>query len=78
MQRFLDDHETSWETDSEVGAELIVEIAGRVCYMSLGDKQFRKTNADYVGNLINQGHGSVLGARRLGLAHHRRLAQPDA
>ena len=30
------------------------------CYMSFGDKQFRKTNADYVGNLINQGHGSVL------------------
>jgi thymidylate synthase (FAD) len=30
------------------------------CYMSFGDKQFRKTNADYVGNLIDQGHGSVL------------------
>jgi thymidylate synthase (FAD) len=30
------------------------------CYMSFGGKQFRKTNADYVGNLINQGHGSVL------------------
>lgn len=30
------------------------------CYMSFGDKQFRKTNSAYVGNLINQGHGSVL------------------
>ncbi len=30
------------------------------CYMSFGSNQFRKTNADYVGNLINQGHGSVL------------------
>ena len=30
------------------------------CYLSFGEKQFRKTNADYVGNLINQGHGSVL------------------
>jgi thymidylate synthase (FAD) len=30
------------------------------CYMSFGDKQFRKTNDAYVGNLINQGHGSVL------------------
>ena len=30
------------------------------CYMSFGSKQFRKTNASYVGNLINQGHGSVL------------------
>ena len=60
MQRFLKDHETYWQTDSEIGSELIVEAAGRVCYMSWGDKQFRKTNADYVGNLINQGHGSVL------------------
>ncbi|MGH2515415.1 MAG: FAD-dependent thymidylate synthase [Ktedonobacterales bacterium] len=60
VRRFLEDHETSWETDSERGSELIVELAGRTCYMSLGSKQFRKTNADYVGNLINQGHGSVL------------------
>jgi thymidylate synthase (FAD) len=60
VQRFLKDHETYWQTDSENGSELIVELAGRVCYMSWGDKQFRKTNADYVGNLINQGHGSVL------------------
>jgi thymidylate synthase (FAD) len=60
VQRFLDDHATSWETDDERGSELIVELAGRVCYLSFGDKQFRKTNKDYVGNLINQGHGSVL------------------
>jgi thymidylate synthase (FAD) len=60
VQRFLRDHETSWQTDSERGSELIVELAGRVCYFSFGDKQFRKTNADYIGNLVNQGHGSVL------------------
>lgn len=60
VQRFLTDHETSWQTDSEIGSELVVELAGRVCYLSFGDKQFRKTNKDYVGNLINQGHGSVL------------------
>ncbi|MFI5273542.1 MAG: FAD-dependent thymidylate synthase [Ktedonobacterales bacterium] len=60
VQRFLRDHETSWETDSENSSELIVELAGRVCYMSFGGRQFRKTNKDYVGNLINQGHGSVL------------------
>jgi thymidylate synthase (FAD) len=60
VRRFLDDHETSWQTDSERGSELIVELAGRTCYMSFGDKQFRKTNADYIGNLVNQGHGSVL------------------
>ena len=60
VSRFLADHETEWETDSERGSELIVELAGRVCYMSFGSKQFRKTNASYIGNLLGQGHGSVL------------------
>ena len=60
VQRFLNDHATHWETDSERGSELIVELAGRTCYLSFGDRQFRKTNKEYVGNLINQGHGSVL------------------
>ena len=60
VRRFLADHATSWETDSEIGSELIVELAGRVCYLSFGEKQFRKTNADYIGNLVSQGHGSVL------------------
>jgi thymidylate synthase (FAD) len=60
VQRFLSDHETHWETDSENGSELIVELAGRICYLSFGSKQFRKTNSSYIGNLINQGHGSVL------------------
>jgi thymidylate synthase (FAD) len=60
VARFLEDHATSWQTDSENGSELIVELAGRTCFMSFGDKQFRKTNAAYVGNLIQQGHGSVL------------------
>lgn len=60
VQRFLDANETEWITDSERGPELIAELAGRICYMSFGEKQFRKTNEAYVGNLINQGHGSVL------------------
>jgi thymidylate synthase (FAD) len=28
--------------------------------MSFGSKQYRKTNESYIGNLIGQGHGSVL------------------
>ena len=60
VQRFLDDHQTEWLTDSEIPGELIVELAGRTCYMAFGEKQFRKTNKDYIGNLVNQGHGSVL------------------
>ena len=58
VQRFLQEHETSWETDTEVGAEQLVEAAGRVCYMSFG--MGRKTNAEYIGHLVGVGHGSVL------------------
>ena len=55
---FLRDHELSWETDTEVGAETLCEMAGRVCYMSFG--QGRKTNAEYLGNIMQMAHGSVL------------------
>jgi thymidylate synthase (FAD) len=41
-----------------VGAEKLAEIAGRVCYMSYG--KGRKTNREFVGHLIDVGHGSVL------------------
>ena len=60
VQRFLAAHETEWQTDGDHGSELLVELAGRICYMSLGSKQFRKTNADYINNLVGQEHGSVL------------------
>jgi thymidylate synthase (FAD) len=40
--------------------EEIVEIAGRVCYMSFGKRQSSKTNAEYLDNLITSGHESVL------------------
>ena len=33
-------------------------MAGRVCYMSFG--QGRKTNAEYLGNIMEMAHGSVL------------------
>ena len=58
IQRFLQDHEATWQTDSEVGGEKLVEAAGRVCYMSFG--MGRKTNAEYIGHLVSVGHGSVL------------------
>lgn len=60
VQRFLSDNGTSWETDSEVGGELLSEFGGRVCYMAFGSKQGRKTNRDYIGNILDQRHGSVL------------------
>jgi thymidylate synthase (FAD) len=58
IERFLSDHGLSWETDTEVGGEMLVEMAGRLCYMSYG--KGRKTNAEYIGHLLEMGHGSVL------------------
>lgn len=60
VQQFLDDHGTTWETDSEVGGELLSEMGGRACYLSFGKRQGRKSNAEYIGNILEQRHGSVL------------------
>src|SRR5260221_4868340 len=56
--RFLADHELTWQTDTEVGGEVLAEMAGRVCYMSYG--KGRKTNAEFLGHIVDVGHGSVL------------------
>lgn len=40
-------------------AEHIVELAGRVCYLSFGEHQSPKTNAAYIEHLLAQGHESV-------------------
>ena len=36
LAKFLADEKVAWQTDSEVGAERLAEVAGRVCYMSYG------------------------------------------
>lgn len=36
------------------------EFCGRMCYVSFGAKQGKRTNESYIGNIIEQGHGSVL------------------
>ena len=59
--RFLDTEQESWlQTEEASTPENIVELAGRLCYMSFGSRQFRKRNGDYIHNLIKQGHESVL------------------
>ncbi len=58
IERFLREHGVQWQTDTAVGAEQLVEMAGRLCYMSYG--KGRKTNREYIGHLIEMGHGSVL------------------
>jgi thymidylate synthase (FAD) len=53
--------EAVWRRDPDAAeADLLVELAGRLCYLSFGDLQSPKSNAEYVANLIKQGHHSVL------------------
>src|SRR5947209_12991159 len=59
LERFLGDHGVSWETDSEVAAEVATETAGRVCYMSFA-KPRPGGNAAYLHHIKEVGHGSVL------------------
>ena len=58
VDRFLGDHHVTWQTDTEVGAEALAEMAGRVCYMSYG--KGRKTNREFLQHIVEVGHGSVL------------------
>jgi len=60
VQQFLTDHGTAWETDTELGGELLSEMGGRLCYMSFGKKQGRRSNHEYISNILEQRHGSVL------------------
>jgi thymidylate synthase (FAD) len=57
---FLQDEDTTWDTDGVNEGEVLAELAGRVCYMSFGYKQGRKSNVEYLSNIIESGHGSVL------------------
>jgi thymidylate synthase (FAD) len=59
LNRFLSDHGVSWESDSEVAAEVLTETAGRVCYMSFA-KPRPGGNAAYLTHIKEVGHGSVL------------------
>jgi len=53
---FLNQQDKQIPTDGET----LAEIAGRICYCSFGASQGRKTNKEYLGNILEQGHGSVL------------------
>src|SRR3954465_12908628 len=59
LNRFLADHGVSWESDSEVAAEVLTETAGRVCYMSFA-KPRPGGNSAYLTHIKEVGHGSVL------------------
>lgn len=58
---FVTEEGADWHRspDAKPGEEL-VEVAGRVCYMSFGKKQSPRSNREYILNLIASGHESVL------------------
>ncbi len=58
LQRFLNDEGVLFSTDTEQAAEILAEIAGRTCYMSFG--KGRKSNQEYIENILSSKHGSVL------------------
>jgi len=60
INEFLTDHNAAqWTTDTDVAAQALPEIAGRLCYMSF-KKPRPGGNATYLGHIKEVGHGSVL------------------
>lgn len=58
---FLRDEDTSWRrTGDATQAEEVVEVSGRICYMSFGERQSPRGNREYIRNLIRLKHESVL------------------
>jgi thymidylate synthase (FAD) len=58
VARFLEDEGLAFTTDAGAAAEVLAEIAGRTCYMSFG--KGRKSNREYIENILTSKHGSVL------------------
>lgn len=55
-----------WKTNAHADGEALVEVMGRLCYNSfvVGNNpnvtKIREGNPEYIANIINQAHGSVL------------------
>jgi thymidylate synthase (FAD) len=58
VARFLADEALTFTTDTQAASEVLAEIAGRTCYMSFG--KGRKSNQEYIRNILESKHGSVL------------------
>lgn len=59
IDRFLEENGVTWETDTVLASEHLVETAGRICYMSFA-KPRPGGNAAYINHILGVGHGSVL------------------
>jgi thymidylate synthase (FAD) len=58
---FLLEERIEWRRTSGASpSEEIVEVAGRACYMSFGQAQSPRSNGEFIRNLIEMGHESVL------------------
>ena len=59
LNRYAPD--TEWATGSyDSNGEMLAEFMGRLCYGSFGERQGRVGALAYLGNVMEQGHGSVL------------------
>src|SRR3974390_2975877 len=58
LARFLENEGMPFSTDTSLAAEGLTEVAGRTCYMSFG--KGRKSNQEYLENILSSKHGSVL------------------
>src|SRR6476469_7525543 len=58
VDQFIAGEGMIWETDAPSAADKVVEVGGRVCYMSFG--KGRKTNHEYIANILEAKHGSVI------------------
>jgi thymidylate synthase (FAD) len=60
LSAFLEDEGVeSWRTDTDLAAQKLVEVAGRLCYKSYA-KPRPGGNAAYLGHILEVGHGSVI------------------
>lgn len=67
LQQYLADIGVpDWKTDAATGAEKLIEVMGRTCYMSFDKKlnanltRVREGSELYLRNIIASGHGSVV------------------
>lgn len=67
LQAYLDDLGISdWESDASSDSEKLIETMGRLCYRSFRPglnanvTRIREKNADYLANILEVRHGSVL------------------
>lgn len=61
IQEFLDSEEVVWNKSPQSNnSDDLIEFSGRICYMSFGARQSPRSNQEYILNLIDSGHGSVL------------------